>query len=117
VLALGAWLVTDDRRSAAPARLAAEVARGMPCPSSASLRKYLTWMRASGLAPIGAEDLTQRVTPTWMYGTALTRRPAIRALLRVSDARLRRFAATFGLIHRAYAEGAMAYGMFTARKP
>jgi hypothetical protein len=35
----------------------------------------------------------------------------------VSDARLRRFAATFGLIHRAYAEGAMAYGMFTARKP
>jgi tocopherol O-methyltransferase len=117
VLALCAWLVAEDLRSMAQARLIAEVASGMLCPSLASKRDYVRWMRASGFAHIEAEDLTRRVEPTWVYCTALARHPAVRALLRASDVRLQRFVATFEAMCRAYAEGAMAYGLFTARKP
>jgi hypothetical protein len=38
-------------------------------------------------------------------------------LLRMSDARMRDFVAAFSAIQRAYAQGAMAYGLFAARKP
>ena len=89
----------------------------MLCPALASRRDYLSWMRASGFAHIEAEDLTRHVEPTWVYCTALIRHPAVRALLWVSDASLQRFVATFDAMRRAYAEGAMAYGMFTAWKP
>jgi tocopherol O-methyltransferase len=117
VLALCAWLVAEDLRSAAQARPIAEVASGMLCPSLASRRDYVSWMQASGFAHIEAEDLTRHVEPTWVYGTALVRYPAVRALLWVSDVHLQRFVATFDAMRRAYAEGAMAYGLFTARKP
>lgn len=117
VLALCAWLVTDDLRSAAQVRLVNEVAYGMLCPSFASMREYTDWMRASDLVQVEGEDLTRHVEPTWAYCLALARRPLVRALLRASDARLRRFVSTFDMLRRAYAEGAMAYGMFTARKP
>lgn len=117
VLALCAWLVADELRSAAQVRLIAEVASGMLCPSLASRRDYISWMQASGFAHIEAEDLTRRVEPTWVYVTALVRHPAIRALLWVSDAPLQRIVATFDAMRWAYAEGAMAYGMFTAWKP
>jgi hypothetical protein len=113
----GAWLVAEDFRSASQARLIAEVASGMLCPALASRRDYLSWMRASGFAHIEAEDLTRRVEPTWVYGTVLVHHPAVRALLWVSDVDLQRFVATFDAMRRAYAEGAMAYGMFTAWKP
>ena len=117
VLALCAWLVAADLRSVAQARLIAEVASGMLCLSLASRRDYVSWIWAGGFAHVEAEDLTQRVEPTWVYGTALVRHPAVRALLWVSDVHLQRFVATFEAMRRAYAEGAMAYGLFTAWKP
>jgi hypothetical protein len=85
-------------------RLIAEVTSGMLCPSLASRHDYVSWMQASGFAHVEAEDLTQRVEPTWVYGTALVRHPAVRALLWVSDTRLQRFVATFDAMRRAYAE-------------
>jgi hypothetical protein len=67
VLALCAWLVPEDLRSTARARLIAEVARGMLCPSLSSGRDYVSWMRASGFDHIKAEDLRRRVEPTTLH--------------------------------------------------
>lgn len=116
VLALCAWLVSDDFTSAEHANLVAEICRGMLCPSLASMRDYTGWIEASGFDSIEAEDLTRRVEQTWRHCAALIERVEIKALLRLSDVRTCRFVEAFAAIHRAYAEGAMAYGMFTAKK-
>jgi tocopherol O-methyltransferase len=115
-LALCAWL-----RAAEPVRpehqpLIAEVCRGMLCPSLASLRDYTQWMRASGFQGIDAEDITRKVEQTWDHCVAIAERPEIQALLRLADAPTRDFVRAFSAIRRAYAEGAMGYGMFTAMK-
>ena len=114
-LALCAWL-TADTPSPGQARLVAEVCRGMLCPSLASREDYAGWMRASGFADVVAEDITRRVERTWAYCSAVVERPAVRALRRVIDAQTGAFLRSFAAIRRAYAEGAMAYGMFTARR-
>jgi hypothetical protein len=43
-------------------------------------------------------------------------RADVKTFLRLSDERTRRFVETFTVMRQAYAEGAMAYGMFAARK-
>ena len=116
VLALCAWLGADPHARPEHARLVASVCRGMLCPRLASMRDYTSWMRASGFARIEAEDITRRVEGTWARCAALVSRAEVKASLRLSDERTRRFVEAFPLIRQAYAEGAMAYGMFTARK-
>lgn len=116
VLALCAWLIADGLMSSEHTRLIVDVCQGMLCPTLASMQDYTEWMRTSGFDDIEAVDVTRHVEKTWQRGAALVRRPEINALLRVSDVRTRRFVEAFQMIHRAYAEGAMAYGMFTARQ-
>jgi len=45
----------------------------MLCPSFASMREYMDWVRASGLDSIAGGDLTRRVEQTWVYCAALAR--------------------------------------------
>jgi tocopherol O-methyltransferase len=117
VLALCAWLAAEEAKSSeAEAQLVRRVCDGMLCPSLASLEDYVGWMHESGLNQVEAEDITRNVEETWRLCAALARRPEIKALLRVSDAGTRRFVKAFDAIQKAYATGAMAYGMFTARK-
>ena len=115
-LALCAWLATDP---CPPdnARLVAAVCRGMLCPSLASRNDYTRWMEAAHLEEIEAEDITDRVARTWTHCMAIVERPEIKVVLSFADAGTRAFVQAFAAIHRAYAVGAMAYGMFTARKP
>ncbi|MBO0698333.1 MAG: methyltransferase domain-containing protein [Zavarzinella sp.] len=115
-LALCAWLAADDRT---PERdqLVAEVCEGMLCPSLSTRSDYTRWMEAAGLDVIEAEDVTVRVQRTWTHCAATAERPEVKGLLKLTDGRTRAFVHSFGAIHRAYAAGAMAYGMFTARKP
>ena len=115
-LALCAWLSADDPASTAHERLVRDVSRGMLCPHFASMSDYTSWMRESGFERIEAEDITRHVRETWTRCAALARRKEVRALLKVSDARTRRFVESFSAIQQAYDVGAMAYGMFTARK-
>lgn len=117
VLALCAWLAADHFASSEHERLVAEVCRGMLCPSLASRREYICWMRSAGFDLIQAEDITRSVEKTWVHCEALARRPEIALLLRIADPATRRFVRAFPLIRRAYAEGAMAYGTFVARRP
>ena len=116
VLALCAWLRTEPHARPEHARLVASVCRGMLCPQLASMRDYTSWMRASGFTSIDADDITRRVEGTWARCAALVSRAEVKASLRLSDERTRHFVEAFPAIQRAYAEGAMAYGMFTARK-
>lgn len=116
VLALCAWLRAERFALPGHARLVAEVCRGMLCPHLASMREYQGWMRDCGFAQIEAEDITRRVEQTWGRCAELVSRPEVRAALLATDGRTRRFVRAFAGIRRAYREGAMAYGMFTARK-
>jgi tocopherol O-methyltransferase len=114
-LALCAWL-TGDCRSAESKQLVADVCRGMLCPSLANLEDYTRWIAAAGLSDIEAEDITRQVERTWKYCGMIAERRETQALLRLMSERVREFVQAFAAIHRAYQTGAMAYGMFTARK-
>jgi hypothetical protein len=116
VLALCAWLAAGPPTLPGHGRVLTEVCRGMLCPQLASARDYMGWMCAGGLGRIQFEDITRRVEVTWARCAAIAGRPEVKALLRAADERTRRFVESFAAIRRAYAEGAMAYGMFTARK-
>lgn len=115
-LALCAWLRANSPPAPDHAQLVADVCRGMLCPQLASAHDYTDWMRAGLLEVVSAEEITPHVKETWMLAAAIACRPEIRALLYSMDERTRRFVEAFSLIQRAYDEGAMAYGMFTARK-
>jgi tocopherol O-methyltransferase len=114
-LALCAWLATQAP-GPEQAQLIAEVCQGMLCPSLASRQEYVSWMRAAGFDDISAEDITRRVERTWTCCAAIVERPEMRALRWFMDEQTRAFIGSFAAIRRAYADGAMAYGMFTARK-
>jgi tocopherol O-methyltransferase len=113
-LALCAWLANEDGD---PDGLVAEVCRAMLCPSLASLGDYVRWMEAAGLADVRAEDVTRRVEKTWDHCLAILEQPDVRNVLPHLDDATRDFLGVFGTMRRAYATGAMGYGMFTARKP
>jgi tocopherol O-methyltransferase len=114
-LALCAWLASEHQ-PAEHAQLIAEVCHGMLC-SLASLGDYTRWMQAGGLHAVEAEDITEHVAQTWVHCTAIVERPEIKALLQLMDRRTRDFVHAFAAIYRAYAVGAMSYGLFTATKP
>jgi tocopherol O-methyltransferase len=114
-LALCAWLAADAP-TAEQAQLIDQVCRGMLCPSLGSREEYTRWMQAACFDDITVEDITRHVEPTWTFCTALVERPEIRALRSLMDEEISSFIEAFGAIRRAYAEGAMAYGMFTARR-
>jgi tocopherol O-methyltransferase len=113
-LALCAWLANEGRD---PEGLVAEVCRAMLCPSLASLRDYIRWMEAAGFVDVRAEDITRRVEKTWDHCLAILEHPDVRNVLPHLDAATRDFLGVFGTMRRAYATGAMGYGMFTAQKP
>lgn len=115
-LALCAWLVADGPLSAEHARLVEAVCRGMLCPGLASMSDYTGWMQAAGFRSVGAEDVTGRVAETWARCAAIASRADVRAIAAAGGERVRNFLGAFPAIRRAYAEGAMAYGIFTAVK-
>ena len=116
VLALCAWLQTDPLPSPDHAQLIAEICLGMLCPQLASMQDYTGWMSEGGFERIVAEEITPHVKETWAHCAAIIRQPQIKALSSTVDERTRRFVETFALMQKAYNEGAMAYGMFTAKK-
>ncbi len=117
VLALCAWLAADDIAKPELAQLVSGVCRGFLCPPLATMRDYTGWMAACGFDQIEAEDLTHQVEGTWAHFAALADRWLTKTILRLSDERTRRCVKAFSTVRQAYAEGAMAYGMFTAKKP
>jgi tocopherol O-methyltransferase len=116
-LALCAWLSAAEPGNRRQEKLVAEVCHGMLLPSLATNADYVRWMEGAGLIRIEAEDATLRVARTWERCIAAASRPWARALLRFMDEDTRAFVASFPTMAAAFTEGAMIYGIFTARKP
>jgi tocopherol O-methyltransferase len=114
-IALCAWL---DAASGRPgdAELVQEVCHGMLCPSLATAADYTGWMRTAGFEDVAFEDITRHVEKTWDLCLAVVERPTMRALRWLMDRKTKAFILSFQAIRRAFSEGAMSYGMFTARK-
>lgn len=117
VLAVCAWLRRDGPMPEAEQKLVASIAEAMLSASLDSLSDYRTWMIDSGLTVTTAEDITRHVERTWAVCSRLAERRGLRFLVRFTGAPTRRFVQSFPLMKRAYAQGAMAFGLFAAKKP
>jgi tocopherol O-methyltransferase len=117
VLAVCAWLRRDGPpMSDAEQKLVATIGEAMLSASLDGLSDYKRWMQEAGLTVEVAEDITRYVERTWDQCTRMAERSPIKHLLRFTSASTRRFVQSFPLMKQAYAEGAMAFGLFVAKK-
>ena len=117
VLAVCAWLRRDGPpMSEDEQKLVATIGEAMLSASLDGLSDYQRWMQEAGLIVDVAEDITRYVERTWEQCTRMSARPPIKYLLRFTSASTQRFVRSFPLMKQAYAEGAMAFGLFVARK-
>jgi tocopherol O-methyltransferase len=115
-LAVCAWLRRDGALNEDEQRLVNSIATAMLSASLDSLSDYRCWMRDAGLNVTVAEDITRQVEPTWSHCARIGANPAVRLLLRFTSDSTQLFVRSFPLMQRAYAEGAMAFGLFVATK-
>lgn len=116
VLAVCAWLRGERRTGDDGKELVATIGKAMLSASLDTLSQYTTWMREANLDVEEAKDITRNVVPTWEYCSRMARRLPLRWLMRFADAPTRRFVKSFPLMTQAYVTGAMAFGLFVARK-
>ena len=117
VLAVCAWLRGERPTPNHENELVATIGRAMLSASLDTLSQYATWMREASLEVETAEDITRNIAPTWEHCSRVARRLPVRWLVHLADAPTRRFVRAFPLMTQAYAKGAMAFGLFVARKP
>jgi tocopherol O-methyltransferase len=116
VLAICAWLRGKPSADAKEAKLVETIGRAMLSASLDTLEQYVDWMRQAGLIVATAEDITANVAPTWEYCSRMAQRWPMRWLTPLADRPTRQFLRSFPLMNEAYATGAMAFGLFVARK-
>ena len=116
-LAVCAWLRRDGAMPAGEQKLVTTIAEAMMSASLDSLSSYREWMRDAGLTVTAAEDITRHVEPTWAQCTRLGENPVMKVLVRFTGGPTQRFVKAFPLMQEAYASGAMAFGLFVAKKP
>jgi tocopherol O-methyltransferase len=116
VLAVCAWLRGEQSTPANHQELVATIGRAMLSASLDTLSQYAEWMRQANLEVQTAKDITRNVAPTWEYCSRMAQRLPLRWLIHFADAPTRRFVKSFPLMAEAYSTGAMAFGLFVARK-
>jgi tocopherol O-methyltransferase len=116
VLAVCAWLRRDGPMQEGEEKLVATIGEAMLSASLDSLGDYRTWMHDAGLVVETAQDITRQIAPTWAHCSRMVDHPVLKCLLRFADVSTRRFVESFPLMKQAYAEGAMAFGLFVAKK-
>jgi tocopherol O-methyltransferase len=116
VLAVCAWLRRDGPMRDEEQGLVGIIAEAMLSASLGNLTDYQRWMRESGLVVVTAEDITRRIEPTWTQCSRIAERWWVRRFVRFADPATRRFVKSFPLMTQAYAQGAMAFGLFVAKK-
>lgn len=114
-LAICAWLAGENLDET-QAKLVEAVRVGMLCPSFGTLSDYTTWIEDSKLTVESAEDITDQVSRTWAVCRPILEVPLVKTMLAAGNEKLAAFADSFSSIDEAYRTGAMAYGMFVARK-
>ncbi len=116
-LAVCAWLRRDGPMPPGEQTLVATIAEAMMSASLDSLGSYSQWMRDAGLTVTAADDITRHVEPTWAHCARIGENPAVKFFVRFTDGPTRRFVKAFPLMRKAYSSGAMAFGLFVAKKP
>ncbi|HYL77669.1 MAG TPA: class I SAM-dependent methyltransferase [Bryobacteraceae bacterium] len=116
VLAVCAWLRRDGPLRPDEQELVNTIADAMLSASLGSLSDYQRWMRDAGLTVTAADDITRHVEQTWSHCSRIGANPAVRFLLHFTGGPTQRFVRSFPLMHQAYAQGAMAFGLFVAKK-
>jgi tocopherol O-methyltransferase len=117
-LAVCAWLRRDGPpRDGEESRLVDTIAEAMLSASLGSLSEYRQWMCEAGLIVSTAEDITRRVEPTWGHCARIGSNPLVRFFLPFTGGATQKFVRSFPLMQQAYAQGAMAFGLFVAHKP
>jgi tocopherol O-methyltransferase len=89
----------------------------MLCPSLGSRTEYISWCEAAGLELALCEDWTSRVARTWDICRRRVERIGVRRVAPWIDRNGVEFLDRFQTMQQAYANGAMKYGCFIARKP
>lgn len=117
VLAVCAWLRGEQPGSDNHRELVATIGQAMFSASLDTLSQYAVWMREANLHVETAVDITKHVAPTWEHCHRMAQRLKLNWLVHLADAATRRFVQSFPLMSQAYANGAMAFGLFVARKP
>jgi tocopherol O-methyltransferase len=116
-LAVCAWLRRDGPLPPGEQTLVATIAEAMMSASLDSLGSYRDWMRDAGLTVTAAEDITPHVERTWAHCARIGSNPVLKFLVRFTGGPTRRFVKAFPLMQQAYSSGAMAFGLFVAKKP
>jgi tocopherol O-methyltransferase len=116
VLAVCAWLRRDGPIRKDEEELVATIGAAMLSASLDGLSDYKTWMEEAGLSVTTAEDITRYIQPTWVHCARMVELPPVKWLLRFTAPSTRRFVRSFPLMNQAYAQGAMAFGLFVAKK-
>ncbi|MGI8480742.1 MAG: methyltransferase domain-containing protein [Chthoniobacterales bacterium] len=102
-----------DRQS----ELLAKVCRVLLLPSLATLAQYREWIREAGLSEVQAEDVTLHVAETWWrYAEAFRAAGARRPTPESGETEARKFIQLLTTMRAAYREGALHYGIFSARR-
>jgi tocopherol O-methyltransferase len=117
ILAMCAWLRRDGPMPPSEQPLVATIAEAMMSASLDSLSSHREWMREAGLTVMVAEDITRHVEHTWVHCARIGANPVLRFLVCFTDGPTRRFVKAFPLMVQAYSSGAMAFGLFVAKKP
>jgi tocopherol O-methyltransferase len=116
ILAACAWLRRDGPQREEEQDLVRTIADAMLSASLGSLSDYRRWMSDAGLNVTVAEDITRQVEPTWTHCSRIGERPIVKFFVRFTDSPTRKFVRSFPLMKQAYAQGAMAFGLFVAQK-
>lgn len=116
ILAVCAWLRGEQPTREDDQELVATIGQAMLSASLDTLSQYVSWMREANLQIETAKDITANIAPTWKYCSRMSERIPLRWLVRFADAPTQRFVKSFPLMTDAYANGAMAFGLFVARK-
>lgn len=115
-LAVAAWLRRDGAQREDERPLIAAIAGAMMSASLDTLSDYQQWMREAGLKIVAAEDITRNVALTWSHCARIGANPLVRLFLPLTSASTRAFVRCFPLMVQAYAQGAMAFGLFAGKK-
>jgi tocopherol O-methyltransferase len=116
VLAVCAWLRGEQSALERDQKLVATIGKAMLSASLDTLSQYAAWMREANLRVETAIDITKHVAPTWEHCFQMAQRLKLNWLAHFADAPTRRFVQSFPLMTQAYQNGAMAFGLFVARK-
>jgi tocopherol O-methyltransferase len=112
-IAVCAWLAGSVPD---PEGLVQAVGEGFLCPSFGTAYDYRTWMRDAGLVEREYADLTPQVARTWEICERRVQATGVNLIAWLAGKRIRSFLEHFSTLGKAYATGAMQYGLFVAEK-